>query len=61
MSPVDSRVVNADESLTPLALLAQAERTIAGLQDVLGDLVAEFQSRSLPLYLVGGSVRDAIL
>ena len=56
---VDSLVVNADDPLTPLALLAQAERTIAGLP--IGDLVAEFQARGLPLFLVGGSVRDAIL
>ncbi|GAB3695767.1 CCA tRNA nucleotidyltransferase [Corynebacterium nasicanis] len=51
--------MNADDPLTPLALLAQAERTIAGLP--VGDLVAEFQSRGLPIYLVGGSVRDALL
>ena len=56
---VDSLVVNADDPLTPLALLAQAERTIAGLP--IGALVAEFQARGLPLFLVGGSVRDAIL
>jgi len=45
-----------DEALNPLA---QAERTIAGLD--IADLVAAFQDRGFPLYLVGGSVRDAIL
>lgn len=61
MSPVDFPGVNPDESLTPLALLAKADQAISSLEDVLADLVAEFAARDLPLYLVGGSVRDAIL
>ncbi|RSZ61983.1 CCA tRNA nucleotidyltransferase [Corynebacterium hylobatis] len=47
--------------MTPLALLAKAEQAISSLEDVLVDLVAEFAARDLPLYLVGGSVRDALL
>ncbi|AGF73793.1 CCA tRNA nucleotidyltransferase [Corynebacterium halotolerans] len=43
------------------ALLARAEQVIAGLTDVLADLVADFTDRGHPLHLVGGSVRDAIL
>ncbi|RNE48272.1 CCA tRNA nucleotidyltransferase [Corynebacterium alimapuense] len=52
---------DAASDLTPLALLAQAEKTIVGLEPVIGELASEFQRRGLSLYLVGGSVRDAVL
>lgn len=70
VSPVDSddvidedptETADASTPLPPLALLARAEQTIVGLAPVLTGLVAEFTRRELPLYLVGGSVRDAIL
>lgn len=54
-------VTFADAPLTPLALLSRAEKTIVGLSPVLSDLVAAFAARDVPLYLVGGSVRDAVL
>jgi len=56
-----TETADASTPLPPLALLARAEQTIVGLAPVLTDLVAEFTRRELPLYLVGGSVRDAIL
>lgn len=55
----DKEDVSAE--LTEPALLARAEQTIIGLAPILGELVAEFNRRDLPFYLVGGSVRDAIL
>lgn len=48
-------------SNTQAELLARAERAIVGLSPVLFDLVAEFSRRGQSLYLVGGSVRDAVL
>lgn len=41
--------------------MARAESAIAQLSDLLSGLVERFASRGFPLYLVGGSVRDALL
>ncbi|AWB82873.1 CCA tRNA nucleotidyltransferase [Corynebacterium yudongzhengii] len=46
---------------TSLAQLVRAERTVRGLEPVLGALVDAFDERGAELYLVGGSVRDALL
>ncbi|MGP6174209.1 CCA tRNA nucleotidyltransferase [Corynebacterium sp. A21] len=42
-------------------LIARAERSITSLSPILLNLVAAFQDREESLYLVGGSVRDALL
>lgn len=44
-----------------MGLLARADSTIAGLSDLLSGLISEFSRRGHSLYLVGGSVRDALL
>ena len=44
-----------------MGLLARADTTVAGLSDLLSGLISEFARREHSLYLVGGSVRDAIL
>ena len=44
-----------------MGLLARADATIAGLSDLLSGLISEFSRRGHSLYLVGGSVRDALL
>lgn len=44
-----------------LALLAKAQRTVDAHADVLGELAAAFNDAGHSLYLVGGSVRDAML
>ena len=41
--------------------MARAESEIAQLSDLLSGLVERFAKRGFPLYLVGGSVRDALL
>lgn len=41
--------------------MARAESAIAQLSDLLSGLVERFAQRGFPLYLVGGSVRDALL
>ncbi|MDY3127290.1 MAG: CCA tRNA nucleotidyltransferase [Corynebacterium sp.] len=57
-----SRLLSVDIQDTQLiGLLARAEATVAGLSDLLEGLVVEFSSRGHSLYLVGGSVRDALL
>ncbi|GAA4669910.1 CCA tRNA nucleotidyltransferase [Gordonia humi] len=42
-------------------LLASAAQTLGALDDVLTPLAARFADRGYALYLVGGSVRDAVL
>lgn len=44
-----------------LAQLVRAQRAITELTPVLGDLVSAFDAAGHELYLVGGSVRDALL
>lgn len=46
---------------TSVAQLVRAERTIRELEPVLGGLVDAFDDAGAHLYLVGGSVRDALL
>ncbi len=50
-----------DTSEEALAQLVRAQNTISGLAPVLVDLVAAFDAAGHALYLVGGSVRDALL
>nr|WP_205906877.1 CCA tRNA nucleotidyltransferase [Corynebacterium stationis] len=57
-----SRLQGVDLQDTQLrGLLARADSTIAGLSDLLSGLISEFSRRGHSLYLVGGSVRDALL
>lgn len=42
-------------------MLARAQRSVRELGPVLSDLVRAFAERGESLYLVGGSVRDALL
>ncbi|MCZ9296616.1 CCA tRNA nucleotidyltransferase [Corynebacterium yonathiae] len=44
-----------------IGVLARAESTVSSLSDLLGGLVEKFAARGYSLYLVGGSVRDALL
>ena len=44
-----------------IGVLARAESTISSLSSLLGGLVEKFAARGYSLYLVGGSVRDALL
>ncbi|MGV0326689.1 CCA tRNA nucleotidyltransferase [Corynebacterium confusum] len=44
-----------------IGVMARAESAIAQLSDLLSGLVERFAERGFPLYLVGGSVRDALL
>ncbi|MCK7676135.1 CCA tRNA nucleotidyltransferase [Corynebacterium pygosceleis] len=44
-----------------MSALARAEKAIAGLAPVLLPLAQRFAEHGAPLYLVGGSVRDALL
>ena len=44
-----------------IGVLARAESTVSSLSSLLGGLVEKFAARSYSLYLVGGSVRDALL
>ena len=44
-----------------IGLLARAESTVGRLSGLLNGLVRHFDERGYPLYLVGGSVRDALL
>lgn len=44
-----------------IGLLARADATVTSLSDLLGGLIARFADAGHPLYLVGGSVRDALL
>ncbi|MDD7582073.1 CCA tRNA nucleotidyltransferase [Corynebacterium sp. 32222D000AT] len=44
-----------------IGVMARAESAIAQLSDLLSGLVERFAQRGFPLYLVGGSVRDALL
>src|SRR5699024_5890879 len=57
-----SRLLTVDLQDTQLmGLLARADSTVAGLSDLLSGLISEFARRNHTLYLVGGSVRDALL
>src|SRR5699024_5840825 len=47
-----------DPQLT--VLLARADSPVAALSDLLSGLISEFARRNHTLYLVGGSVRDAL-
>ena len=44
-----------------IGVLARAESTVSSLSSLLGGLVEKFAARGYSLYLVGGSVRDALL
>lgn len=44
-----------------IGVLARAESTVSSLSSLLGGLVEKFVARGYSLYLVGGSVRDALL
>lgn len=44
-----------------IGVLARAESTVSSLNDLLGGLVEKFAARGYSPYLVGGSVRDALL
>lgn len=44
-----------------LGLLAQAQHAVEELSPIIGPIVAEFAAANERLYLVGGSVRDALL
>lgn len=44
-----------------IGVLARAESTVSSLSELLGGLVEKFAARGYSLYLVGGSVRDALL
>ena len=44
-----------------IGVLARAESTVSSLSNLLGGLVEKFAARGYSLYLVGGSVRDALL
>lgn len=44
-----------------IGVLARAESTVSSLSSLLGGLVERFAARGYSLYLVGGSVRDALL
>lgn len=55
------RVDAGQPESTTLKQLVRAERTIGDLDDILSDLVAAFAAHGEELYLVGGSVRDALL
>src|SRR5699024_1319156 len=57
-----SRLLTVDLQATQLmGLLACAGWTAAGLGDLLSGLISEYPRRNHTLYLVGGSVRDALL
>ena len=58
---VTAKNEQADGQPTALAQLVRAERTIGELSPILVDLVAAFSAQGEQLYLVGGSVRDALL
>ena len=44
-----------------IGVLARADSTVSSLSSLLGGLVEKFAARGYSLYLVGGSVRDALL
>ncbi len=56
-----SSVVTAAEAERRARLLASAELTLRGLSEVLDPLADRFIEAGHELYLVGGSVRDAVL
>lgn len=62
---MNSEDLNVDpdskEPASQVELLARAEKAVTALTPVLGDLVAAFEQRGETLFLVGGSVRDALL
>ncbi|QNQ91319.1 CCA tRNA nucleotidyltransferase [Corynebacterium poyangense] len=62
LSRVNSSAENpSHDPLQSLSLLAKAEQSVQALNSLLGPIIADFSQRGLPLYLVGGSVRDALL
>ncbi|HIX78779.1 MAG TPA: CCA tRNA nucleotidyltransferase, partial [Candidatus Corynebacterium faecipullorum] len=44
-----------------IGVLARADATVSRLSGLLSGLVERFALHDAPLYLVGGSVRDALL
>lgn len=64
-APGRIRQVNTEdlstEATAGVELMARAERAINSLSPILLDLVVAFRDRGESLYLVGGSVRDALL
>lgn len=64
VAPIDANTtenVSASDSPNRIELLARAQRTLADLAPLLAPLAQLFQDRGHRLYLVGGSVRDALL